>query len=107
MSNLVRTEIDFVPEKGFELDCVKIGREVMFRPDTDTEILVHSYLISMAASLSLPGSCIANMTRNGLNPKAFMSSCWGQESGFLKSEFLEGGFLESEFLKVVSWKVNS
>lgn len=66
-----------MPEKGFELDCVKIGREVMFRPDTDTEILVRSYLISMAASLSLFGSCIANMTRNGLNPKALCLAVGG------------------------------
>lgn len=80
MPNLVQTEIRIVPQKVFELDRVKIGGEVKFRPDT--KVLVHSYLIPMVASLSLIGSCIEDRFRKGLKPKAL---CLGVGGGALLS----------------------
>ncbi|CAK7325313.1 unnamed protein product [Dovyalis caffra] len=102
MPNLVQTEIRIVPEKGFGLDCVKIGGEVKFTPET--KVLVHSYLIPMAASLSLIGSCIEDRVQNGLKPKALCLGVGGGALlGFLKTQLgfeVFGVEMDEEVLRV-------
>lgn len=75
--NLIQTQIRIVPEDNFKIRSVKL-QNIKFKPDT--RVLVHPYLPTMAASLSLIGSAIDEQIQTGHKPKAL---CIGVGGGAL------------------------